>query len=293
MHVNPDLLALLALHEPVGSAEDHHHLAGCAACQDDLAAFETVVGLGRRTSEQDVLLAPPPEIWERISDELGLQSRSNRGFGPAANGSAVITPSTAQTALPGPGPDRAGERSDSGGPTGTPARSEAVGERLVTAGDGRRQSSSVGPSSSRGLRAASLALAAALALVIGIGLGANLDRLLAGQTEKASVQLNALPQWPGSSGRATVEEDREGNRTLVVTISSPEPANGPREVWLTNTRADPMVAVGFLQGDSGRFPIAPDIDFAEYYLVDISQEPARDDNPHHSGNSMLRGRLPV
>lgn len=293
MHVNPDLLALLALHEPVGSADDHHHLAGCAACQDDLAAFETVVGLGRRTSDQDVLLTPPPEVWERIRDELGLHSHSGRRSGSSANGSAVTAPSTILAARGRPGPDRATDQSGSSDLSEPPARPEAAGERVVTGGGEQPLSSSAPPSSSRGLRAASLALAAALALVVGIGLGANLDRLLAGQTEKASVQLNALPPWPGSSGRASVEEDREGNRTLVVTISSPEPPTGPREVWLTNTRADPMVAVGFLRGDSGRFPIAPDVDITEYYLVDISQEPAKDDDPHHSGNSMLRGRLPV
>lgn len=252
MHVNPDLLALLALREPVGSAEDHRHLAGCAACQDDLTAFETVVSVARHTSDQDILLSPPPEVWVRISDELGLQSRSGHGSGSSVNGSAV-TASTAVLSTPT-------------APAPAP--------------------------SARGLRAASLALAAALALVVGIGLGANLDQLLPGRTENPSVQLNALPRWPGSTGRATVEQDPAGNRTLVVTISSPEPATGPREVWLTNTQAEPMVSVGFLQGDSGRFPLAPEIDMAHYYLVDISQEPAKDIDPHHSGNSMLRGRLP-
>ncbi len=256
MHVNSDLLALLALHEPVGSAEDHRHLAGCAACQDDLAAFETVVSVGRHTSDQDILLSPPPEIWARISQELGLQSRPGHGSGPAVNGSAVSASTAVLGAPPAPAP----------APTPAP--------------------------SARGLRVASLALAAALALVVGIGLGANLDQLLPGQTENPSVQLNALPRWPGSTGRATVEQDGAGNRTLVVTVSSPEPATGPREVWLTNSQAEPMVSVGFLQGDSGRFPLAPEIDMAHYYLVDISQEPANDTDLHHSGNSMLRGRLP-
>jgi hypothetical protein len=141
---------------------------------------------------------------------------------------------------------------------------------------------------------AAFALAAVLTLVVGIGLGANLGRILPGERETASVQLNALPAWSGSQGQATLEEDRDGNRFLVVRASSPQPATGPREVWLTNSQADPMFAMGFLQKDgSGRFPIPPNMNLSEFRLVDVSQEPDHDHDPGHSGKSMLRGKLPV
>jgi len=295
MHVNPDLLALLALGEPLDSVEERTHVTECAACQEDLAALRAVVGVGRRTSEQDVLLAPPPQVWERISNELQLQSRSHHSPGSPVNGSSVTAISSV---LPGRRP--VPEQSRAPGADGsrlTPAAGGASAGTRVAGGPADatpERSAGVSPRpSSRGLRAASLALAAVLALVVGIGLGANLDSVLPGRSETAAVQLNALPPWPGSTGEATIEEDRDGNRTLVVAISSPQPATGPREVWLTNTAAEPMVAVGFLQGDSGRFPIAPELDPATYYLVDISQEPAGDENPGHSGRSMLRGRLPL
>jgi hypothetical protein len=133
-----------------------------------------------------------------------------------------------------------------------------------------------------------------LALAVGIGLGANLDRIVPGQREAASVQLNALPAWSGSRGQASIEQDRDGNRVLVVQASSPQAATGPREVWLTNSQADPMFAMGFLRDDgSGRFPIPPDVDLAEFRLVDVSQEPDQDHDPGHSGKSMLRGKLPA
>jgi hypothetical protein len=120
------------------------------------------------------------------------------------------------------------------------------------------------------------------------------ERILPGQREQASVQLNALPGWSGSQGRATIEEDRDGNRLLVVQAKSPEPSTGPREVWLTNSQADPMFAMGFLQADgSGRFPIPPSMDLKEFRLVDVSQEPEHDHDPGHSGKSILRGKLPV
>jgi len=143
------------------------------------------------------------------------------------------------------------------------------------------------------VRAAAFALAAVLALVVGIGLGTNLDRVLPGQREVASVDLNALPEWTGSQGRATVEQDREGNRVLVVQISSPEAPTGPREVWMSDSQARSMIAMGYLDGTSGRFPIRPDVDLQQYRLVDISQEPADDHDFRHSGISMLRGKLPV
>jgi len=156
------------------------------------------------------------------------------------------------------------------------------------------RSASGQPGERRRVRLASFVLAAALALAVGIGLGANLDRVGTGQREVAAVPLNALPESPGSSGRAVVEEDREGNRTLVVTATFPEPAAGPREVWMTTSSAEPMIAMGYLGDDgSGRFPIDPSIDLQQFQLVDISQEPAGDQNFRHSGESVLRGKLPV
>ncbi len=146
----------------------------------------------------------------------------------------------------------------------------------------------------RRVRAAAFVLAAALALAVGIGLGSNLDRVSSGRPrEVASVALNALPAWTGSSGQAALEEDENGNRTLVVTVSSPQPAQGPREVWMTTTTAEPMIALGYLQDGQGRFPIAPTVDLNEFRLIDISQEPAGDEDFRHSGDSMLRGKLPL
>lgn len=159
---------------------------------------------------------------------------------------------------------------------------------------GPRQPAAAPLGERRRVRVAAFVLAAALALAVGTGLGANLDRVgPAGTREVAAVDLNALPGWTGSSGQAVVEEDREGNRTLVVTVRSPEPASGPREVWVTTTTAEPMIAVGYLADDEGRFPLDPSIDLQQFRLVDISQEPAGDEDFRHSGDSMLRGKLPA
>ena len=254
MHTNPDLLALLALGEDVGAEEDLVHISECPTCRDELAALTAAAGTARRTTDRDVLLAPRPEVWQRISRELGLQH--------------PLAPLTAAAAAV-PAPLQTG---GTVGPTFPPAPTV---------------------SSNRRTRAAAFALAAALALAVGIGLGANLDRILPASEEVASVDLNALPSWSGADGRATVETDRDGNRFLVVQTNVPQPADGPREVWLTNSQADPMYAMGYLDDGGGRFPIPPDVDLTQFRLVDVSQEPTGDEDPHHSGKSMLRGKLPV
>ena len=254
MHTNPDLLALLALGEDAGTEEDLVHIAECPACRAELTALTAAAGTARRTNERDVLVAPRPEVWQRISQELGLHQTLTplAAAPPVAAAPVESQPTVLQPALPA---------------------------RTAT--------------NTRRTRAAAFVLAAALALAVGIGLGANLDRILPGSKEVASVDLNALPAWSGSDGRATVETDRDGNRFLVVETNVPEPADGPREVWLTNSQADPMYAMGFLDHGDGRFPIPPEIDLNQFRLVDVSQEPANDTDPHHSGKSMLRGKLPV
>jgi hypothetical protein len=246
VHVSPDLLALLALGERVGSPEEHAHLSECSECRAELQSLRAVADAGRRSTEGDALASPPPHVWQRIKQELELSgATSGRSGGTTPPG---LTVSAADV----------------------PA-----------------------PVNRRGVRAAAFVLAAALALVVGIGLGANLGNLSPAQTEVSSIQLNALPAFAGSSGRAAVERDRDGNRTLVVQISSPEAATGPREVWLTTTTAQPMLPMGFLNGDTGRFPIPPGVEMSKNPLVDISQEPADDKDPNHSGRSMLRGKFPV
>ena len=67
-------------------------------------------------------------------------------------------------------------------------------------------------------------LAAALALVVGVGLGIGLDRT-SGQRETviAEAELDALPEWAGAAGTATVEQDSDGRRWLVVDVEAPAP----------------------------------------------------------------------
>lgn len=140
----------------------------------------------------------------------------------------------------------------------------------------------------RGLAAG---LAAAIALVAGFGLGINWNRL----TEPSAVAatMNALPRWAGSTGRASVETEADGSKVLVVRVETAESAVGREEVWLSDVRAQRMMSVGYLENGSGRFAIPASVDLSQRPVVDVSAEPVNDTDPVHSGNSIVRCRLPV
>lgn len=97
-HVDPDVLALAALGEPL-TDDDARHLEVCEVCSRETDALRAVVSVGRSVTEQDAIVPPAPAVWDRISAELGL------------GGTALATtPDPAQpaaaAAAPGPGDPR-------------------------------------------------------------------------------------------------------------------------------------------------------------------------------------------
>jgi len=146
-------------------------------------------------------------------------------------------------------------------------------------------------------RWAPVALAAAAALVVGLGGGYALKSLSGPSSDAAgtTTTLNALPGWPGASGKATIEDDGGGQRTLVVSVQLPATVSvdGTMEVWMSDTQAREMVAMGTMSGDSARIPVPASFDLATHPIVDVSLEPPGDTDPHHSDVSVVRGRLNV
>ena len=71
-HVDDDVLALLALGETAGSTADLAHIEECERCSDELASLLDVVGLARSGGPDAVLVAPAPQVWDRVAAELGL-----------------------------------------------------------------------------------------------------------------------------------------------------------------------------------------------------------------------------
>lgn len=258
-HLDPEVLALLALGEQVGGEEDRAHLAECADCAADLSAMRHTVTVARSTVDEPELEQPAPRVWSAIAADLGLgpdvadDPLGDRTTPPAEDaGRAETVPPT------------------SAGPA-SPARHRARGAR-------RRRSSVVW------VLAASFAIVA----VVGGGLWAALARNA--PTAIAEAVLDAFPDHAQAEGTAQVDEARDGARTLRVTLSGEETSDDYREVWLIRNDGNALISLGVLDGDSGEFPIPSGVDLAEYDLVDISVEPV-DGDPAHSGDSIVRGQL--
>jgi Anti-sigma-K factor rskA len=94
LHVDDETLALLALGEPVGEAADLDHVATCPRCSQEVAALRGVVDLARESGPEPHLVAPAPQVWDRVAAELDLGERAHA----AARGEL-----TARTADPAPG----------------------------------------------------------------------------------------------------------------------------------------------------------------------------------------------
>jgi hypothetical protein len=312
MHPSPDVLALLALGEKAGTADERIHVDSCPVCLAEVAEFVRVAAVGRSATATDQLQAPPPEVWRAVRSELGLTGDA-AALGSSAPASDV---SEGQGVSDGPDVSDSPSASEIPGASDGPAAFEGQG-----ASDGRMQevpqdnvrqlagewapqdsaasavSSAPVPDSgrrrsSRARRGLSLALAAAIALVVGFGLGFFLNRFVQPtQTVIERAQLQALPAWPGARGEAWVERDGTGDRFLEVRVDSSRPDPGYRQVWLIDRNVKAMASMGFLNNGVGRFNIPDDLDLNQFPIVDVSAEPANDEDPAHSGDSIVRGQL--
>jgi hypothetical protein len=94
-HVDPDVLALLALGERAGEAVDRDHLADCAECRSELENLTHAAEVGRSTIDAGELLEPHPRVWQAIADEVGTlapvtQLRPRRRWMPIAAAAAAV-----------------------------------------------------------------------------------------------------------------------------------------------------------------------------------------------------------
>ncbi|MCC6496671.1 MAG: anti-sigma factor [Propionibacteriaceae bacterium] len=139
-------------------------------------------------------------------------------------------------------------------------------------------------------------LLAAAAAVVGIVLGALGGRMLwapatqpSGEVLLATASLNTLDSGI-QEGTAELVDTLDGVELRVTTQPLANP-DGYLEVWLINTDGKRMVAVGQLaDGISGVFSVPQSVIDNGYVIVDISRE-ALDDQPQHSGDSVVRGKL--
>ena len=261
-HIDPDLLALLALGEDA-AAGDRAHLASCPECATELQQLTKVVSVTRSGPDLRVLDVPPPGLWSRVAAAAGVDPEPRPATSPGLNG----RPDPAAGPASGPGPVPAQE-------PGLPRARPAWWRR-------------------RPLLTAAAGLVAGL--LIGAGGAAGIHQLTAGPAAHvvASIPLHPLPQfpqWRAASGTAVMAQGPHGQQ-LTVSLRAPRRA-GFYEVWLLARNGTSMISLGDLgPGHSGKFTMPPGVDLANYSRIDVSLQPFNG-STLHSRTSVVRGSLP-
>ena len=254
-HIDDETLALCALGEDVLDGGQRDHLDECAACARTAEELTRVADGARSVDHERELVSPAPEVWSRVHAELGL------------------------TAVPAAlGPERGHAPAGDADASAQPSRADVV---------------ELAPRRARRSWLPTL-VAACLALALGIAGGVLWERRTVEPAERtvASATLEPLPDWPGTSGDAVVEETPDGRRQIVVSLDAPAPEGTYREVWLLKPDVSGLVSLGVLEGDTGRFDVPDGLDLTAYPVVDVSEEHF-DGDPAHSGDSVVRGPLDV
>jgi Anti-sigma-K factor rskA, C-terminal len=267
-HIDPDLLALLALGEDAGE-EASAHLAACPDCRAGVRQFAEVVTAARSGPDIAALEAPPPGLWARIAAETGADAVPVAGNGLAGR------PGEDAGVLPAAGPAGTG----SAAPGARPARDAPAGR----------------PPWWRRRPLVSAVAALVTGLILGAGGALGIRQLTAGPATHvvASIPLRPLPQfpqWRAASGTAVMAEGPHGQQ-LTVSLRAPRKP-GFYEVWLLARNGVSMISLGDLgPGHTGRFTMPPGVDLATYSRVDVSLQPFNG-STLHSRSSVVRGSLP-
>jgi hypothetical protein len=284
-HLDPDLLSLLALGEPVGTAAEAGHLAGCVTCSETLRGFQHAVRVATLDLAGIELEEPGSQNWTAIHHALGLPSAlatDPLASGPLSLG-AGYPAAPLVTAPIRPGGDEAPLKQ------GTQTAAATTPEQA-------------GPGTRRRARPWPWIAVAAAGMVLGTAAGWTAAGVFgptgapspsSTQTASSDVVLAQTSLTPLSthtgSGEAQVKQLPDGTRQLMIRLSN-DRINGFRAVWVGSADLTRMVSLGVLDNESGIFTIPDGVDLAQYPVVDISNQPYNGD-PAHSDDSIARGTL--
>jgi len=262
-HTDPVILALRALGETAGTAQDDDHAQTCPHCRHEQARLTEVVDLARHAGPDEHLEQPPPVVWDRIA---------------AAVGNATVSPTTVrprETVASSNG--HQGLAQDSG-------QEADVGEHRRAGARGRR-----------GRLVTALAGLAA-GLIIGVGGTAGVVQLTKAPATRVVAQIElsslpAFPQWRGATGTAVMRATAS-QQVMVVTLHAPQ-RPGFYEVWLLARNGVSMISLGDLNADhTGTFTVPPGVDLRNYSRIDVSLQPFNG-STLHAKTSVVRGSLPA
>ena len=292
-HPTDDELVDVALGDDPSDAPASTHVDACDTCTATVAELRRTLGLVASGLPSASWQAPPAHLWDRISDQLmndditdatDVTNLKEPAAGPvtkpatATAAADVAEPATRHT-------DLAPATTPVPGSPATPPPDDELGNRRVRDGSQRR--------SGRG-RAVSwgAGLLAAASLAVGLLAGRAIWQPDPAPQPVAQVPLTTL-DTKQDEGEASVVRTGEGLDLTVTTATPLDAGDGYLEVWLLNADGKRMVSVGVLApGDQGSFPISKSLIDEGYVIVDISREQF-DDSTAHSGDSLLRGKLPA
>lgn len=263
-HVSEDRLVDLALGAAPDTAE-HDHLVGCLTCTAAHSALVDTVSATRR-SGRELLVAPPPRVWDAIRAQLDIDVATD-----------VATEVDTQI----------GTRADSHIDTRLDTERSLA---PVTRIDGRRAGRSRMPTTWL------LAAACVLGILLGVG-GSTVVSRLTGEPEPSEVTVASASLAPLDSpqtmGVASLLDRDEGLRLDVPDLGL-DPGDGFLEVWLINRDLTRMISIGVIPVDATGvvLPVSQRLIDEGYVIVDISREPF-DDQPAHSGDTLVRGELSI
>jgi Anti-sigma-K factor rskA len=252
-HTDPVILALQALGETVGTAQDAEHAETCPQCRAELTRLTEVIELARHEGLAQHLETPPPQVWDRIAAAVAADQAPVSTPAPSANGASA--PAAGQVR------ERRGLRAR--WPRG----------RLATALAGLAVGLIIGIGGTAGI--VQLNQAPATRVVAQVEL----------------LPLPESPQFQDTTGTAVMRADAT-QQLMVVTLHAPR-APGFYEVWLLARDGVSMISLGDLNADqTGTFIIPPGTDLRNYSRIDISLQPFNG-STQHSKTSVVRGSLPI
>jgi anti-sigma factor RsiW len=88
LHLDPELIALLALGELPGTPEEvgeaRRHLAECGQCASEVDELGAVARQARLVTEADALVEPPAAVWDAIAAEVASPAPATSSVVPLA-----------------------------------------------------------------------------------------------------------------------------------------------------------------------------------------------------------------
>ncbi len=132
-------------------------------------------------------------------------------------------------------------------------------------------------------------------VIVGAAIGAGGMRLLPADTSPGvPIKSAVLTPLEREDEKLGVAELRPLDAGYSLVVDVPEGADHPGgyiEVWLINVDLARMVSVGvFAAGSSAQFYVSDELIDSGYLIVDLSNEEF-DDEPRHSGDTIMRGEL--